>query len=582
MNITATGKALALVRNILDPSKKTLAPIKSEFSKPLMKETEKYFERCRPEEVGISSGYILDFVKKLYGSRDLSLQSIKMMRFGKVFFEADVGLQNSDIPRMTYSESKSVVSLATGALIDENKLSLSESLADIFPDIPAGVSKIKMKSITVRNLLTMTSTVTFNEAEAMVSRDWVKQFLSSTTSGDHGASFSYNSLNTYMLAAIVKAKSGKCVSEYLEDTVFSKLGISNFYWEKCPMGIEKGGWGLYIASEDLLKLGKLVLDYGIWEGKRVISKKYISDATTAHAAAPKDYGDFDYGYQIWVGRDVDKFLFNGMLGQNLLGYRDSGIIILINSSNGYNFQQCDFFDTAKEFFDGRDFPENSKNDEEAYEKLSELKNALAEHRLFGGKSILKIYDRDRDFLSDIEALDGKTFEAVSAAKASTGFAPLILQMLQNNYTRGLKEIRFAKDGDKLKMAFVEEDESHIALIGFDAPTEFEADFHGEKFIVRAIGKFINDVRGIPTLVIDFIFPETPYERNVKVYFAENEYKIEFSEKPTEHFISLAPEYIHDFIKNFQLADTVYSKIDVSHISARLLKASSPKLDLKLL
>ena len=69
----------------------------------------------------------------------------------------------------------------------------------------------------------------------------------------------------------------------------------------------------------------LVMNGGVFDGKRIVSENYIKDALTPHANAPKDYGAFNYGYQIWVGRDTNTFLFNGMLGQNVLGFLDNGM-----------------------------------------------------------------------------------------------------------------------------------------------------------------------------------------------------------------------------------------------------------------
>ena len=77
------------------------------------------------------------------------------------------------------------------------------------------------------------------------------------------------------------------------------MGITDFHWETCPRGIEKGGWGLYIKPEDLAKLGQLVMDGGLWQGERLLSRAYIDAAATAYAVPPETAGDFNYGYQIW-------------------------------------------------------------------------------------------------------------------------------------------------------------------------------------------------------------------------------------------------------------------------------------------
>ena len=164
----------------------------------------------------------------------------------------------------------------------------------------------------------MRAGVIFGEAEALSEQDWVRAFLNSSLKGEPGTEFYYNSLNTYMLSAIVLRKTGKKLTDFLQERLFGPMGITDILWETCPSGIEKGGWGLYIRPEDIAKLGQLVMDEGMWHGQQLISAEYIRTATAAHASPPPELGDFDYGYQIWVGRKTPAFLFNGMLGQNVL------------------------------------------------------------------------------------------------------------------------------------------------------------------------------------------------------------------------------------------------------------------------
>ena len=177
----------------------------------------------------------------------------------------------------------------------------------------------------------MRAGVLFSEPEALSETDWSKAFLNSSLKGDPGTEFHYNSLNTYMLSAIVRRKAGKGLLEFIQERLFDPMGITDVLWETCPMGIEKGGWGLYIRPEDMAKLGQLVLDGGLWQGRRLISQAFLQAALTAHASPPPELGDYDYGYQIWVGRKANTFLFNGMLGQNVLGFRDSGILLVTNA-----------------------------------------------------------------------------------------------------------------------------------------------------------------------------------------------------------------------------------------------------------
>ena len=93
--------------------------------------------------------------------------------------------------------------------------------------------------ITVENLLTMTSGITFNESGIVSGNDWLGSFLNASVNGKPGTEFQYNSLNTYVLSAIVTKRTGETLTEYLTPRLFGPLGITKYYWETCPKGITK-------------------------------------------------------------------------------------------------------------------------------------------------------------------------------------------------------------------------------------------------------------------------------------------------------------------------------------------------------
>ena len=138
---------------------------------------------------------------------------------------------------------KSITGMAIGLLIDEGKLSLDENIYNIFPGKVNPLFKIFRPEITVRHLLTMTSGVTFNESGIVSGNDWLESYLNAPVTGKPGTEFQYNSLNTYVLSAIVSAKTEMTLEEYLRPRLFEPLGITRYLWETCPKGITKGGWG---------------------------------------------------------------------------------------------------------------------------------------------------------------------------------------------------------------------------------------------------------------------------------------------------------------------------------------------------
>lgn len=578
MNITGMRKALNMILNTLDTTKLSVSPIEFGERKPQFELRENsFFEGVSPESCGISSIAAAEFINELWKNRNVGLQSIMLMRGDKVFFEADVGNQDSRLPKATFSECKSIVSLAIGMLVTQGKLRLSEKVADIFAEKALPISKIRLKGLTVKHLLTMTACVTFNEIEAMVTEDWIRGFINSNTEGEFGKSFRYNSLNSYILAAIVVERTGMSLSEYLDSTIFGRLEITDYYWEKCPNGIEKGGWGLYIRREDLAKIGLLVMNKGYWRGKRLISPRYISDATKLQAEAPREYGDYNYGFHIWIGREKNSFLFNGMLGQNLIGYRDSGIMIIANCGNCDLFQQNDFFGICEKYLGGS-FPESIPENDDAYEALLTLKARMKNDNEI--KSFLEVRNNGRDISADIAAIDGKRFGIDSSNGISTGFAPLAMQFIQGNFTFGLLEIGFRRSENGLYMDFLEEDESHTVEIGFDEAITGNVSFHGEIFAVAAKGYFADNEDGIPTLKVVCDFLETPYSRIYKLFFESGNYRCIFCENPAYGVFEKAFEIKQLLGENAEKLESIFSKIDGDYFNVKLEKSIAPKLSLK--
>ena len=115
-------------------------------------------------------------------------------------------------------------------------------------------------------------------------------------------------------------------------------------------GIEKGGWGLYLTLYDAAKLGQLFLNGGKWKGQAVIPVNIINNMLAEKVSVPSWMGDYDYGRQIWVGREDNTFLFNGIFGQNILGFTDKDMLIVSNCGNEELGQNGPFFAITHKYF----------------------------------------------------------------------------------------------------------------------------------------------------------------------------------------------------------------------------------------
>jgi CubicO group peptidase (beta-lactamase class C family) len=148
-------------------------------------------------------------------------------------------------------------------------------------------------------------------------------------------------MNTYMLAAIIRRKTGQTLTEYLTPRLYEPLGIEAHPWETCPNGTEKGGWGLSLTMESAAKIGQLYLNKGRWETeagiRQLVSERWVEQATRPQIDTPKGEITFGYGHQIWMTARKGAFLFNGAFGQYMLALPDRNALVVLFSGTSRLF-----------------------------------------------------------------------------------------------------------------------------------------------------------------------------------------------------------------------------------------------------
>ena len=132
------------------------------------------------------------------------------------------------------------------------------------------------------------------------------------------------------------------------------LGITSSTWEKCPYGIEKGGWGLNITARDIAKIGQLYLNRGVWnvEGRevRLISESWIREATTKQVGTSGFYGPDGYGYHIWMCKPEGAYQFNGAFGQYVIVMPSFDMVLTITSNSETMFLEGGIIKAVNDFF----------------------------------------------------------------------------------------------------------------------------------------------------------------------------------------------------------------------------------------
>lgn len=211
----------------------------------------------------------------------LELHSIMLVQHGKVLEERWINGAAPDIPHVMYSVSKTFTAMAAGLAVDDGLLSVDDKVTEIFPDkLPAEVSD-NLAAMTIKDLMTMTCGQEKETAAiADPGSDWVEDILAEPVVNIPGTDFTYNSLTTYMVSAAVQKVTGQKVVDYLDARVFRPLGIEKPRWDESPQGINCGGWGLFLKTEDMAKAGQLLLNGGKWNGQQLISEEWVKEMTS--------------------------------------------------------------------------------------------------------------------------------------------------------------------------------------------------------------------------------------------------------------------------------------------------------------
>ncbi len=524
-------------------------------------------ERCSPEQVGIPSEHILHMLDALSAEPSLDMQTVTIARNGKIISCGEFFPHRTDIMHITHSLSKSVTCLGVGLLYDDGILREDERVCDIFDTNGFMLSKITKSSLKIRHLLTMSSGISFNEAGSVTDNNWVKAFLESGRKFPFGKQFDYNSMNTYMLSAIICKKTGSSLSELINERIFKPLGINSFYWEKCPMGIEKGGWGLYMFPEDIVKLGQLILQKGEYNGKRIISSEWIEKATSVQIKTPPLSGDYDYGYQMWTDERHDEVLFNGMFGQNLHIFRRTNILVMTTGGNGDIFQRCRAYPIIKKYF-GRSFTPNTVLPENP-ETLSHLRERE--------KKLCKCSSFEEDFLSSSHAFPDSFISRVAShsfiadKNEVTGISvlPALVQAVHNNFSDGITEISFEYENGAFYVIFNESIGRTRLEVGFDKAVYRSVKIGHETLLTAVYGEAVTDEDKNDVLKLTVAFPELSNTRRFKFYFYRDGLTVKCFETPG-----------YDFALNSikMIADDTLSENAVRAITPKVSKELTKTLD----
>ena len=267
-------------------------------------------------------------LKDLIEKTQPNICQIVVLKDGREVFSGEWNGYKRDDCVHIMSATKSVVSLLTGIAVDKGLIgSIDDKVLDYFPDYQVKRGEKTIQQVTIRHLLTMRAPYKGKGdpwSKVCASEDWTKTSLD-FLGGKKGLTdeFSYRTVCLHILSGILYQASKMKTVDFANEFLFGPLGIrkhENFYAksaeehkaftiEKTPKGhvwfadrdgLGTPGYGLCMSAEDMAKIGQMCLGGGEYEGRRIVSGKWIHDMTVPREVEGPYFRGMQYGYLWWV------------------------------------------------------------------------------------------------------------------------------------------------------------------------------------------------------------------------------------------------------------------------------------------
>lgn len=266
-----------------------------------------------------------------------NLRSLVVFKDDTLFREKYFGGANSTTTFDVRSNTKSVMATLIGIAIDKGYIhSEDDTIGTYLRPLDGNIDSVKA-NIKIRDLLSMSSGIAGNElANVSDYNNWfnssnqVNYTLNTQMAAKPGQVFNYISGVAHLTSAIISQATGMSTFQFAKQYLFQPLGIADHYWQTDKQGIYNGGAGLNLTPHDMIKIGELYLNKGVYNGTRVVSQAWIDKASsfkiTTNNAQP--FGP-NYGYFWWLGNihGHDYFFANGYGGQFIVVVPDIRLVV---------------------------------------------------------------------------------------------------------------------------------------------------------------------------------------------------------------------------------------------------------------
>ena len=295
------------------------------------------FEKITPEQAGLPSKSIKEFIDILE-ENGCATHSLILMKGEKIFAEHYWAPFHKDFLHRQYSQTKSLVGVAIGLLIEDGKLNLDDTIVSHFSEKIHSDIPVFLAEQTIRDMLTMCTCGGPRKSWFNSDKTDRTHFYINEAVADHkpGVRWAYDSAGSQVLSSLAEKLSGMNLLDFLKNRIFDEMGtFRTARILKCRNNDSWGDSALLCTARDMASFGYFVMNYGKINGKQLMSESYLREATSALVNNNED--GFDdcfsqgYGYQIW--RTYGGFAFVGMGDQLTVCIPEKKLIFVINSDN---------------------------------------------------------------------------------------------------------------------------------------------------------------------------------------------------------------------------------------------------------
>ena len=318
------------------------------------------WQTAKPRPQDISLTKLEDGVRAVMAGEYPRIHSILIAHQGKLIFEEyfpghDYEGERKDydhtMPHSLGSIAKSLTTLVFGIAYDQGYIGdFDSSIIAWYPEY-GGPDRVEKETITVRHLLTMQSGLEWNEHDVSYnshfndmnrlirSKNPVDFMLNKRFVDEPGTRFTYNCGCTNLLADIIYRTTDQHIDEFAEENLFKPLAISTAEWFTSPQGTVIAGVRIDLLPRDLLRIGQLIMQNGMWENKQIISEEWLR--LMLNPSVTIDDWQVDYGFQWWLPGVIDPstqkllkpYMAGGRGGQWLMVYPEQNFILVMTGGN---------------------------------------------------------------------------------------------------------------------------------------------------------------------------------------------------------------------------------------------------------